>query len=154
MRGVYCSVLHFCVLHWALLDFEIIKMTHSINKIPRRVWRGKLILYENVARTGIEPVLPPWEGGVLTPRRTSHEKSTPGRIRTPNPLVRSQVLYPIKPRAQFLVIGCVVPIIIQHAGAQGFEPQPAEPESAVLPLDDAPISSIIIQKQGINLCPL
>ena len=30
---------------------------------------------------------------------------TPGRIRTPNPLVRSQVLYPIKPRAQFLVIG-------------------------------------------------
>ena len=27
---------------------------------------------EGVARRGIEPLLPPWEGGVLTPRRTGH----------------------------------------------------------------------------------
>ena len=27
---------------------------------------------EGVARTRIELVLPPWEGGVLTPRRTGH----------------------------------------------------------------------------------
>ena len=40
---------------------------------------------------------------------------TPGRIRTPNPLVRSQVLYPIKPRAHSFVI--IPPVTYNRWGA-------------------------------------
>ena len=34
-----------------------------------RTW---VILHKNIVRTGFEPVLPPWKGGVLTPWPTDH----------------------------------------------------------------------------------
>ena len=74
----------------------------------------------------------------------AEKMSTPGRTRTLNLLVRSQTLYPIELRAH---------IILFYAGAQGFEPQLPEPEPGVLPLDDAPMTSLS-KKEGANLCPL
>src|SRR5579883_3332904 len=40
------------------------------------------------------------------------------------------------------------------AGTQGFEPRYADPESAVLPLDDVPIATSILPKlaHGIHIC--
>ena len=56
-------------------------------------------------------------------------QSTPERTRTSNPLIRSQMLYPVEPRARVMYV----------AGEQGFEPRPADPETTVLPLDDSPV---------------
>ena len=72
--------------------------------------------------------------------------STPGRIRTPNLLVRSQTLYPIELRAHKLILFCV-------AGVQGIEPRPSEPEPDVLPLDDTPMISLK-KGQKFNQFPL
>jgi hypothetical protein len=33
---------------------------------------------------------------------------------------------------------------VSYTGEQGFEPQQADPESAVLPLDDSPLEKIIV----------
>ena len=35
-----------------------------------------VILHKNIVRTGFEPVLPPWKGGVLTPWPTDHINKT------------------------------------------------------------------------------
>ena len=54
----------------------------------------------SVTPTGIEPVLPPWKGDVLTAWPRSHflsyhivQKNSPSRARTYNPSVNSRVLY-------------------------------------------------------------
>ena len=48
-----------------------------------------------MTRTGFEPVLPPWKGGVLTTWPTGHDiKINSGRrTRTVDSLINSQVLY-------------------------------------------------------------
>ena len=54
---------------------------------------------------------------------------TPGGSRTPNPQIRSLMLYPVELRA------------LDMAGEQGFEPRYYGPEPHVLPLDDSPLVS-------------
>ena len=44
-----------------------------------------------VTPTGFEPVLPPWKGGVLD--RLTKGPGEPSATRTPDTLIKSQVLY-------------------------------------------------------------
>ena len=47
--------------------------------------------YFEMTRTGFEPVLPPWKGGVLTTWPTGH--GSEGRTRTYDQPVNSRLLY-------------------------------------------------------------
>ena len=44
--------------------YDIMINSHAL--LPTELWRIKL-LSSKIVRTGFEPVLPPWKGGVLTP---------------------------------------------------------------------------------------
>ena len=51
--------------------YDIMINSHAL--LPTELWRIKL-LCSKIVRTGFEPVLPPWKGGVLTPWPTDHIK--------------------------------------------------------------------------------
>ena len=77
-------------------SLHMLRKNKKTSAPPNKKAPSKTTLYPQtlVTRTGIEPMFPAWEASVLTSWPTSQLTSgAPLGIRTPDTLIKSQVLY-------------------------------------------------------------
>lgn len=90
--GYYCNE-NTIIMERSIWYRDTGRDTKIVTKSPDCLWNNQGFL--NVERTGIEPVIPPWKGGVLTPWPTLRFRNWSAKIAASLISAKSFCKYPV-----------------------------------------------------------